>query len=75
VPEQNAARLLGSPHAATLGRLGEREACPVGSPPHFETNRQDRLVEPLGQDPELLAEGESVIYTADIVYEGGQPGS
>ena len=26
-----------------------------------------------GQYPELLAEGESVIYTADIVYEGGAP--
>ena len=26
-----------------------------------------------GQYPDLLAEGESVIYTGDIVYEGGQP--
>ena len=26
-----------------------------------------------GQYPDLLGEGESVIYTADIVYEGGQP--
>jgi hypothetical protein len=26
-----------------------------------------------GQYPELLAEGESVIYTADIVEDGGQP--
>jgi Tol biopolymer transport system component len=26
-----------------------------------------------GQDPDLLAQGESVIYTADIVYDGAQP--
>jgi Tol biopolymer transport system component len=26
-----------------------------------------------GQYPDLLGEGESVIYTADIVYDGGQP--
>ena len=26
-----------------------------------------------GQYPDLLGEGESVIYTGDIVYEGGQP--
>jgi hypothetical protein len=26
-----------------------------------------------GQYPELLAEGESVIYTADVVYDGGAP--
>jgi Tol biopolymer transport system component len=26
-----------------------------------------------GQYPDLLADGESVIYTADIVYDGGQP--
>jgi Tol biopolymer transport system component len=26
-----------------------------------------------GQHPDLLADGESVIYIADIVYEGGQP--
>jgi Tol biopolymer transport system component len=26
-----------------------------------------------GQYPDLLAEGESVIYTADVVFEGGQP--
>jgi Tol biopolymer transport system component len=26
-----------------------------------------------GQYPDLLQQGESVIYTADIVYEGGQP--
>ena len=26
-----------------------------------------------GQYPDLLTEGESVIYTGDIVYEGGQP--
>ena len=26
-----------------------------------------------GQYPDLLAEGESVIYTADILYEGGTP--
>jgi len=26
-----------------------------------------------GQYPDLLAEGESVIYTGDIVYQGGQP--
>ena len=26
-----------------------------------------------GQYPDLLAEGESVIYTADIVYDGAQP--
>ncbi len=26
-----------------------------------------------GQYPDVLAEGESVIYTADLVYDGGQP--
>lgn len=26
-----------------------------------------------GQYPDLLGQGESVIYTADVVYEGGQP--
>jgi Tol biopolymer transport system component len=26
-----------------------------------------------GQYPDLLAEGESVVYTADVVFEGGQP--